>query len=104
MSVNLKKKTKNWEHYVTERKRGLKKKQTKKHHNRDETKNKIQSFCISGALVYVLRFPGHPQDQKAFSDLRNWLEKKKQKQNIGVLFWNLEPSENRILHISLQIQ
>lgn len=26
--------------------------------------------------MYVLRFPGHPQDQKAFSDLRSWLERK----------------------------
>lgn len=33
---------------------------------------KAQScFLCLGALVYVLRFPAHPQDQKAFSDLRN---------------------------------
>lgn len=64
---------------------------------------KIQSFCISGALVYVLRFPGHPQDQKAFSDLRTWLEKGKTVQKLK--YWSCtlkpEPSENRILHIFL---
>lgn len=41
-----------------------------------ETRQKQNPVICLGALVYVLRFPGHPQDQKAFSDLRNWLEKK----------------------------
>ncbi len=53
--------------------------------NKRRDENKIQSFCISGALVCVLRFPGHPQDQKALSDLRNWLEKQNSK---TVKYWS----------------